>query len=87
MGYSDSQGSVDAQLRLSRRRAERLKKLLVKKYRLPEGRITFEGHGADKPLASNATAEGRHLNRRVEIHVYGDVSQAVRFIELEEEKK
>ena len=58
-----------------------------KKYYMPKERITFEGHGADIPVASNATAEGRRLNRRVEIHVYGDVSLAVRFIELEEEAR
>ena len=86
-GFSDSLGSADYNLRLSGRRAEKLKALLMKKYYMSGDRISFEGHGADNPLASNATAEGRRLNRRVEIHVYGDVSQAVRFIELEEVTK
>ncbi|MFC1824870.1 OmpA family protein [Thermodesulfobacteriota bacterium] len=86
-GYTDSRGSADINLKLSRQRGEKLKGMLIKKYYMPKERITFEGHGADNQVASNATAEGRRQNRRVEIHVYGDVSQAVRFIETEEETK
>ena len=86
-GYSDSSGSADFNLKLSRQRAEALKRLLTRKYYMSGGRIAFEGHGADNPVAPNTTAEDRRLNRRVEIHVYGDVSQAVRFIELEEETR
>ena len=46
---------------------------------MKEARITAEGFGVEEPVASNETREGRGLNRRVEIHVYGDVSDAVRF--------
>jgi len=48
-------------------------------------RITTKGHGEKDPVASNETADGRRLNRRVEIHIYGDVSAAVKFIEKQEE--
>ena len=72
---------------LSLKRAEKLKRLLMGKYYMDEKRITTEGHGEADPVASNATAEGRGLNRRVEIHVHGDVSEAVRFIEKQEEAR
>jgi hypothetical protein len=80
-GYSDDRGSPEDNLGLSRRRANILKKTLVRKYFMEESRITAEGFGARDPVAPNDTPEGRKLNRRVEIHVYGDVSEAVRFVD------
>ncbi|MBW1861024.1 MAG: OmpA family protein [Deltaproteobacteria bacterium] len=82
-GYTDGRGSVEVNIRLSCKRAENLKKLLVKNpyLSMKEGRIATEGHGSADPVASNETAEGRRLNRRVEIHIYGDVTEAVRFID------
>jgi outer membrane protein OmpA-like peptidoglycan-associated protein len=81
MGYSDSSGSAEDNLRVTKRRADLLKKTLVRNYYFTESRITAEGFGAKDPVAPNETPEGRKLNRRVEIHVYGDVSEAVRFID------
>jgi len=83
-GYSDSSGDAEDNMRLSRKRAENLRKLLIKKYYMKEERITAEGYGAADPVASNETAEGRKQNRRVEIHIHGDVTEAVRFIEKQE---
>lgn len=80
-GYSDSSGSPEDNARLSERRADILKKTLVRKYYFSESRISAEGLGAKDPIASNETPEGRKLNRRVEIHAYGNVSEAVRFID------
>ena len=68
-------------MRISLLRARRLKMLLIEKYYMDEKRITTQGHGEADPVASNETAEGRRSNRRVEIHAYGDVSRAVRFID------
>jgi outer membrane protein OmpA-like peptidoglycan-associated protein len=79
-GFSDRSGAVEANLSLSKKRAASLKRVLVRKYYMPEARITAEGFGVAEPVASNETPEDRHLNRRVEIHVYGDVSEAVRFM-------
>ena len=86
-GYTDSRGSKETNMGLSRKRAENLKKLLIKKYYMKKHRITTEAHGSADPVASNETAEGRRLNRRVEIHIHGDVSEAVRFIDKGEEAK
>ena len=83
-GFSDSSGPAEKNLRLSTKRAQFLKDVLIRKYYMEGGRITFEGFGAENPAASNETPEGRNLNRRVEIHVYGDVSEAVRHIERQE---
>ncbi|MBN2125007.1 MAG: OmpA family protein [Deltaproteobacteria bacterium] len=86
-GYSDSSGSPEANMALSVKRARALSELLVVTYYMKMERIVTEGCGSRDPVASNATAEGRALNRRVEIHVYGNVSEAVRFREKQEERQ
>ena len=84
-GYSDRSGSPGANLDLSRKRSEALKKLLIDKYFMCAERITAEAYGEANPVASNETSEGRGLNRRVEVHIYGDVSEAVRTMDIQEE--
>jgi outer membrane protein OmpA-like peptidoglycan-associated protein len=76
-GYTDSSGSMDDNLRISLQRAECLRELLAQnpKMAIDAERITVEGHGPSHPVASNETVEGRAQNRRVEIHIYGDVSK------------
>jgi OOP family OmpA-OmpF porin len=65
-GYTDSMGSDARNQRLSERRAEAVKQILVESG-VSASRITTAGYGSANPLASNATAEGRAQNRRVEI--------------------
>ncbi len=84
-GYTDTSGDREANLRISRKRAETLKQILIDRYYMEGNRITAEGYGPADPVASNDTAAGRGLNRRVEIHVFGDPTQAVRFVTPEEE--
>lgn len=79
-GYTDNEGPARMNLELSRRRAETLKRRLIGQYRLEASRITAEGFGEENPAATNETPEGRALNRRVDIIVYGDVSEAVRYV-------
>lgn len=86
-GYTDTSGDREANLRISRKRAETLKQVLIDRYYMDRNRITAEGYGPADPVASNDTASGRGLNRRVEIHVYGDPTQAVRFMSPEEESQ
>ncbi len=64
-GHADSQGSPDANLRLSRRRAEAVLAYLVAQGADPQ-RFVVVGYGDTRPVADNATAEGRARNRRIE---------------------
>lgn len=66
-GHTDDTGSRDANLRLSRRRAETVARLMEKQLGLAEGDIATEGFGPDRPVALNNTAEGRALNRRIDV--------------------
>jgi len=67
-GHTDSVGTEQYNLGLSRRRAETVRTYLVE-HGIVRSRITAEGLGESKPVASNDTADGRAQNRRVELHV------------------
>lgn len=67
-GHTDSVGSDPYNMKLSKRRAEAVKRYLVE-HGVAARRITSEGFGKRQPVASNATAEGRAQNRRVELRV------------------
>ena len=69
-GHTDDTGSNDANLRLSRRRAETVARLLEQKLTRDEGSIATEGFGPNKPIALNSTPEGRALNRRIDVVIY-----------------
>jgi outer membrane protein OmpA-like peptidoglycan-associated protein len=68
-GHTDSTGPADANRSLSKRRADAVKKYLVDTFKVPETRFKTAGFGSDKPVASNATDDGRLQNRRTEIKV------------------
>jgi OOP family OmpA-OmpF porin len=70
IGHTDSVGGNEYNQRLSVRRAEAVKAYLVSKGIEPN-RIYTEGKGKTQPVATNATADGRAKNRRVEIEVVG----------------
>ena len=65
-GYSDSRGDPQANLELSRARAQMVADLLVS-LGISAERIEVRGYGEQFPLAENASARGRAQNRRVEI--------------------
>ncbi|WP_437642589.1 OmpA family protein [Sorangium sp. So ce854] len=67
-GHTDSTGSAQANRKLSLDRADSVKTHLIS-VGLPADKISTVGHGPDRPVADNATAEGRANNRRVEIIV------------------
>jgi OOP family OmpA-OmpF porin len=58
---------VDYNLELSKRRALSVKTWLVKQGGIANEDLLAIGLGAKKPMASNATADGRAKNRRVEV--------------------
>ncbi len=66
--HTDATGSAAANRRLSEERARNVAALLGEQG-VPDERVSYEGYGAEAPLAPNTTAEGRARNRRVEIVV------------------
>ncbi|MGD9308393.1 MAG: OmpA family protein [Desulfosarcina sp.] len=66
-GHTDSTGSAQTNQELSQKRAEAVKTYLVANKTLPENRIRATGYGPDRPLAPNTTAEGRAMNRRIDV--------------------
>ena len=70
-GYTDSVGSDDFNLTLSRKRADAVKEQLVANGISPD-RITTKGYGKQFPVASNDSAGGRQLNRRVEVLILNE---------------
>ena len=67
VGHTDSQGALDANIALSKRRAGSVLERLVTDYAIPRSQLAAEGMGFLSPLASNLTPEGRDVNRRVEV--------------------
>jgi outer membrane protein OmpA-like peptidoglycan-associated protein len=66
VGHADSDGADDYNLNLSRQRASSVAQALVNRNVLAD-RLYVDGRGESAPIASNATAEGKAQNRRVEI--------------------
>ncbi|GAB4520455.1 MAG: hypothetical protein Tsb0020_39080 [Haliangiales bacterium] len=72
-GHTDSRGSERSNLRLSRRRADAVRRFLVQNG-APARRVRAVGKGESTPVADNDTAEGRASNRRVEI-IINDIAE------------
>ena len=67
-GHTDSIGSDEANQTLSQNRVESVKAYLIEKG-VSKNRLVAVGYGEKNPVAPNATAEGRQLNRRVEVKI------------------
>jgi outer membrane protein OmpA-like peptidoglycan-associated protein len=67
-GHTDSTGGQANNEALSLRRAEAVKNVLISRG-VTEQQILVLGQGETKPVADNKTAQGRSLNRRVELHI------------------
>jgi OOP family OmpA-OmpF porin len=70
-GYTDDTGKAEYNVELSRRRAEAAAEYLQKTYELGSDRVVANWYGAENPIASNDSEEGRAQNRRVEISIGG----------------
>lgn len=66
-GHTDTDGETDYNQELSDRRAASVKRFLVDRYGIDEGRLEAAGFGESQPVAGNATPEGKQQNRRVEL--------------------
>ena len=67
VGHTDNVGGADANLKLSRRRADAVVAALVEDDGIDEARLESSGAGMTKPVASNDDEQGRAKNRRVEL--------------------
>ncbi len=79
--HTDSQGEEDANLVLSQQRANAVRTYLVANSDIPPTRISSEGFGESRPIASNMYEEGRAENRRIDIvfkNVRSDTQAAAR---------
>jgi outer membrane protein OmpA-like peptidoglycan-associated protein len=64
-GYTDSAGKDSANLDLSYRRAMTVMHALVEQHNVPASMLSAQGFGKANPIATNSTASGRAVNRRV----------------------
>lgn len=70
-GHTDATGSDEHNLSLSRERAQSVSNYLASLNVNPT-RFSIMGYGESQPVATNDTAEGRQLNRRVEVAIYAN---------------
>jgi outer membrane protein OmpA-like peptidoglycan-associated protein len=70
-GHTDSTGSEEHNLGLSRRRARSVADFLTTQ-NVDPARFAVEGYGKSDPVASNDTAAGRAENRRVEVAIWAN---------------
>lgn len=75
-GFTDSQGSENMNIELSRRRAEAVRQALVEQG-VEDNRIEIRPMGPSFPIATNDTPAGRQMNRRVEV-VISDMQGQIR---------
>jgi outer membrane protein OmpA-like peptidoglycan-associated protein len=69
-GHADSRGSVAANQKVTTSRATVVRQELIR-LGVPSDAVTAQGIGATRPVADNATLEGRSANRRVSVRVTG----------------
>jgi len=70
MGYTDSFGSDEQNLKLSIDRANAVKEYLLANSDLAASKVTAIGYGESKPITTNDTAAGRATNRRVDVIIH-----------------
>ncbi|MBN2356456.1 OmpA family protein, partial [candidate division KSB1 bacterium] len=66
IGHTDDIGDRGYNIVLSKRRARAIVDFFVETYGLSRNQFVYDGKGPDQPIATNATEEGRALNRRAE---------------------
>lgn len=67
-GHTDNVGDDAANMDLSQRRAESVRRYLIENG-VPDTQLTAQGFGETRPVDTNDTPEGRAKNRRVEFHI------------------
>ena len=64
-GHTDDRGPPKANLKMSKARADAVAKVLIADLGIDAARVSTKGYGKTRPIATNATKEGRERNRRV----------------------
>ena len=64
-GHTDSKGSAKLNKRLSQRRADAVREVLIRQFSVEASRLTAVGYGKEHPIADNSSEAGRRKNRRV----------------------
>lgn len=67
-GHTDATGTTAYNQDLSERRARSVVSFFKSQGIMPE-RLYWQGHGEQRPVSTNATPQGRQMNRRVELHI------------------
>ncbi|TAL61659.1 MAG: OmpA family protein [Bacteroidetes bacterium] len=67
VGHTDNVGTIDANMKLSKDRADAVVNTLITRYGIPAERLKAYGVASLTPVASNDTEEGKAKNRRVEL--------------------
>ncbi len=65
-GHTDNVGSFEANMRVSRQRAETVVNYLVQRFGIERTRLSAKGYGPTRPIADNSTEMGKESNRRIE---------------------
>jgi NitT/TauT family transport system substrate-binding protein len=68
-GNTDNTGSYQANVLLSKKRAESVAEYLIQVHGFPRNRLVVVGNGPDKPVADNNTAAGKAKNRRTDFEL------------------
>jgi outer membrane protein OmpA-like peptidoglycan-associated protein len=71
-GHTDSVGNDTMNLALSERRANSVRDYLLASTILPGSQVRAVGYGETRPVANNETAEGRAMNRRIDVVIVPD---------------
>jgi outer membrane protein OmpA-like peptidoglycan-associated protein len=66
-GHTDSTGNNETNQPLSQQRAKAVQDYLVANKTITSDKIASQGYGSSRPLASNATPDGRAMNRRIDV--------------------
>ncbi len=69
-GHTDSFGSAETNLRLSKERAKTIRDYIVIFGGVDEHRVSHEGYGSTQPIVEEKTEADKKLNRRVEFEIY-----------------
>ena len=87
-GHTDSDGDANANLRLSRERAQSIRKYVIEKgFVINPERIIAEGYGNQKPIVVENNSEDKKINRRVEFEIIKLTPEEIEKMRLEEKQR